>query len=265
MKYNRLLFLLTFLVTACGNSSGFNLPPANRTSHLATMTFVPTSSSSETFTPLPALTYSPTQTLTSTITFTPSITSTASITPTPTFSFPTFQVIMQAHCRYGPAKAFLHAGDLYSGDKGLVWGRYRFSKWLFVKLDKLNYPCWVSPSVVEVTGDINTLVYQEYLLPGPSQLYDPPKKVTATREGDKVVISWSAVYMTVDDDRGYQLDLWVCQEGAYIWWPVSFPDQYTTTYSVTDQAGCSEPSSGKIATVEKHGYSTWVEIVWPSP
>jgi len=48
-----------------------------------------------------------------------------------------------------------------------------------------------------------------------------------------------------------------------IWWPVSFPDQYTTSYSVTDDAGCSQPSHGVIYTVEKHGYSQPEAIPWP--
>jgi hypothetical protein len=70
--------------------------------------------------------------------------------------------------------------------------------------------------------------------------------------------------MTEDDDRGYQLDLFVCQNGSLVWWPVSFPTQYTSSYTVQDDPGCSQPSSGKLALVEKHGYSDWVTIRWPA-
>ena len=35
--------------------------------------------------------------------------------------------------------------------------------------------------------------------------------------------------MTEDKDRGYFIDMFVCQTG-YIWWPVSFPNQYTTSH-----------------------------------
>ncbi|HZW04405.1 MAG TPA: hypothetical protein VFF68_10785 [Anaerolineaceae bacterium] len=44
---------------------------------------------------------------------------------------------------------------------------------------------------------------------------------------------------------------------------MSFPDQYTTSYTVTDQAGCAAPSQGMILTVEKHGYSEPATIPWP--
>jgi hypothetical protein len=255
--------MTVLLIAACGPSP-VDKPMATKTilaSAPATLTSIPDGVISPTVTS----TITPLPTFTSTLTLTPTPTWTPSITPTPTFTFPTFKVIMQAHCRYGPAKAFLHAGDLYSGDSGFVRGRYFLSNWLYVKLDKLDYSCWVAPSVIEVTGDISTLRYTEYNLPGPSILYNPPATVTAIRSGDQVTINWSSVYMTVDDDRGYQLDLFVCQNGTYYWWPVSFPDQYTTTYTITDQAGCSQPSSGRIATVEKHGYSTWISFLWPPP
>lgn len=172
---------------------------------------------------------------------------------------------MQAHCRYGPSKAYLHAADLYSGDRGEVWGRFPYSNWLQVKFEKLTYPCWVSPSVIEISGDISGISYVKVDLVSiiPSVLYGPPTGVRASRSGSKVTISWNQVVMTLDDDRGYFIEAWVCQNGAYLWWTVSFPDQYTTTYTVQDDSGCSQPSRGEIRTVEKHGYTEAVKIPWP--
>lgn len=183
---------------------------------------------------------------------------------TPTFAFPDVKVHTQAHCRYGPSSAYLHAADLYPGDTGTVRGRYVNSAWLHVKFDKLNYWCWVSPSVMDVSGDLNTV---RYITPNlqsvGSNMYGPPQNVRASRNGDQVTISWNQMSMTEDDDRGYFIEAWVCQNGAYIWWTVSFPNQFTTSYTVTDQTGCSNPSSGEIYTVEKHGYSLPVRINWP--
>jgi hypothetical protein len=71
--------------------------------------------------------------------------------------------------------------------------------------------------------------------------------------------------MTTDDDRGYLLELFVCQNTVYIWWTDSYPDQFTTSYTVKDEAGCAQPSSGKLYTVEKHGFSEAVNIPWPPP
>jgi len=172
---------------------------------------------------------------------------------------------MQAHCRYGPSKAYLHAADLYPGDTGTVRGRFKLSQWLYVKFDKLNYFCWVAPSVVDVVGDITTIYYTEPKLPGPSTLYKPPKNVQAVRNEKKVTISWDKVKMTKDDARGYFLDLFVCQDGAYLWWPISFEDQDKTSYTIKDEKGCPAPSGGQLYAVEKHGYTSPVEISWPQP
>ena len=225
-----------------------------------TNTSTPTATSTPTNTP----TQTPTKTFTATITRTPTITNTPTITPTPTFDFPDVIVNTTAHCRYGPSSAYLHAADLYPGDTGTVRGRYVNSKWLHVKFDKLTYWCWVSPSVIDVTGDINTVRYIEPDLQSiGSNMYGPPQNVAASRNGDQVTITWSQMNMTEDDDRGYFIQAWVCQNGAYLWWTVSFPDQYKTSYTVLDQKGCNGPSSGVIYTVEKHGYSLPVTIPWP--
>lgn len=143
-------------------------------------------------TPKPPPTETPTVTSTATSTQTPTITSTATITPTPTFAFPSVSVNKQAHCRYGPSVAYLHAADLYPGDTGTVRNRFRYSSWLYIKFDKLDYFCWVAPSVVDVNGDISSILYKDdlNLQSIGSNQYGPPKGVTAVRNGNEVTISW---------------------------------------------------------------------------
>jgi len=94
-------------------------------------------------------------------------------------------------------------------------------------------------------------------------LYGPPQDVRAGRDGDQVTVTWDQVAMTQDDDRGYFLDVWVCQAGNYVWMPTGIPDQYRTYVTFTDGPGCTQPSGGKIYTVEKHGYTSPVDIPWP--
>jgi hypothetical protein len=171
----------------------------------------------------------------------------------------------QAHCRYGPNVAYLHAADLYPGDTGSVRGRFQNSKWLYVKFDKLDYFCWVAPSVVDLAGDISTLNYAPVNLPGPSVLYKPPQYVMALRSEEYVTISWKMVDMTDDDDRGYFLDMFVCQDGHYLWFPISLATKTETSYTVKDEAGCPLSSGGKLYAVEKHGYTRPVDIPWPAP
>ena len=256
-KYIPLLILVVFLLS-CNLLS----PEAQATSTVDSWTETPVPSL--TFTP--TVTFTPTFTLVPTETLTPTMTFTPTVSATPTYAFPTVTVNKQAHCRYGPSVAYLHAADLYAGDVGTVRGRYIYSKWLYVKFDKLNYFCWVAPSVVDVVGDVSLIAYKELDLQSiGSNMYGPPTGVSAVRVGNEVLISWNQVKMTKDDDRGYLLELFVCQKGAYLWWTDSYPDQYTTSYEVRDEAGCASPSSGKLYTVEKHGFSQPVVIPWPKP
>jgi hypothetical protein len=266
MKIYRAWFLAIMLLSACAPS-----PEEQATQMAMALTAtakVWTETPAPTNTSVPSQTFTPTvtQTLAPTITLTPSITPSPTISPTSTFSFPTVQVNKQAHCRYGPSVAYLHAADLYPEDTGTVRGRFIYSNWLYVRFDKLNYSCWVAPSVVDVVGDITKVNYTQLNLQSiGSNQYGPPNNVHATRDGNQVTISWDQVEMTLDKDRGYLLELFVCQDTFYTWWTDSYPDQYTTSYTVRDEPGCSQPSSGLLYTVEKHGFSEPAVIPWPVP
>ena len=265
MRKPILIFLcLTALTLACMVPSLGAQPTATPLPSQApslTLTSPPTETSSPSSTPIPSVTLPPSQT--PTLTLTPTMTETPGPSPTPTFNFPSVTVNQQAHCRYGPNVAYLHAADLYAGDTGTVRGRFHLSKWLFVKFDKLKYFCWVAPSVVDVVGDINTIKFTEVYLPGPSVLYTAPHNVTALRDGENVTISWEVVPMTDDDDRGYFLDIFVCQGGNYLWYPVALANRDKTSYRIKDEAGCSEASGGQVYAVEKHGYTRPANINWP--
>jgi hypothetical protein len=255
MKIYKIIFLIFLMVSACTPSTE---------EQVTSTSIAVTATSAQTDTP--TATSTSTQTITSTVTFTSTIELSPTATATPTFAFPTVTVNKQAHCRYGPSVAYLHAADLYAGDAGNVRGRYIYSNWLYVKFDKLNYFCWVAPSVVDVVGDVSTVAYKELNLQSiGSNQYGPPSGVTAVRAGNQVTITWNQVKMTKDKDRGYLLELLVCQDTIYKWWTDSYPDQESTSYTVKDEAGCAQPSSGKLYTVEKHGFSEPAIIPWPAP
>ena len=260
MKIFKIMLLIFLFVAGCAPSAEeqatLTAPPAT-----ATMTNQPF-----TETPQPSVTSTRTATPRPTSTLTPTIELSPTASATATFAFPTVAVNKQAHCRYGPSVAYLHAADLYPGDAGEVRGRYIYSNWLYIKFDKLNYFCWAALSVVDVVGDVSTVAYKELNLQSiGSNQYGPPKNVTAVRDGNNVTINWDRVEMTKDKDRGYLLELFVCQDGNYFWWTDSYPDQDSTSYTVKDEAGCNQPSSGKLYTVEKHGFSEPAIIPWPAP
>lgn len=255
--------ILTYLFLIVGCSSDINLftspRPTPTVIMTATVTRSPSPSPSPTPVPTSTPTLTPTETQTPTITFTPTINLTPTITPTATFDFPDVTVLMQANCRYGPGTAYLYAHGLYEGNHGEVNGRNYSGTWLWIKPDNLDWHCWVAASVVEVQGDIRTVVVHRSSLPY-SSLYGPPGKVHASRDGDRVVVSWEAVWMTDDDYRGYLIEATVCQDGNLI--PIAVQTD-RTSYDFSDEQKCSGESSGRLYSVEKHGYSDPVEIPWP--
>jgi hypothetical protein len=168
-------------------------------------------------------------------------------------------VLQQAHCRYGPGTAFLHAHDLYEGDRGIAEGRNASGSWLWIQPSGLDRHCWVAASVVQMSGEIKTLPVVESKLPY-SNLYGPPQNVQAYRDGSTVTITWDLLPFTVDDDRGYMLQLTTCQAGGL----VSENAHITTnSYTIQDESGCAGASGGTLWGVEKHGYTQAVEIPWP--
>jgi hypothetical protein len=168
-------------------------------------------------------------------------------------------ILMQAFCNYGPGKAYLYSHGLYPDDRATVEGRNYSGTWLWLKPDNLDRHCWAAASVMEVTGDVMKLHVVTSRLPH-STLYGPPEDVQAVRQGDQVIIAWDRVWMTEDDDRGYLVEATVCQGGALIPLAVRTDD---ITVTVPDEPGCADASSGKLYTVEKHGYTDPVEIPWP--
>jgi len=222
----------------------------------------------------PSLTIVPIKTLTPTLTF--AITETITLEPsnteflelplqtdTPIVARPEGTVLEQASCRYGPGSAYLFEWGLYPGDYVRILNNNVDGSWVYVKPRSYNNECWVKKDLLETRGDVASL--DEYYSPLPQgYLYKPTHYVIATRSGNEVLIEWEPVWMTEDDDRGYLIEAWVCQNGNYIFLPVGvFP--YTKTFArIVDEPGCQQDSQAKIYTVEKHGYiMPPVTINWP--
>jgi hypothetical protein len=252
---------------------------ANRSSPAPTATTIPTTLPSptptETLSPsptatvtasdTPAPTDTPTPAATDTPVYTPTITPTPSrtptITPTPTYDPPDAHVLEQANCRYGPGAAYLYKYGLYPDNRVEIYGRNDDGSWAYVR--PWYYPdrCWVTVSVLDIfRGDIFDAPVYYSRLPY-SELYLPPETVSATRNGDEVTISWSPVWMTEDDYRGYLIETWLCKDGELVFTPLRSDE---TTITVHDEAGCMAPSGGRVYTAEKHGYTQWRKVPWPA-
>ena len=240
-------------------------PSAPTLAPASTSTATTGSTGTATATPSPSLTPTPSDTptlaSTATDTLTPTITRTPSRTPTPT-AMPEIRgrVMEQSNCRYGPGAAYLYEWGLYPGNRVTVLGRNQDASWVYV--DPWNYvgECWVKTSLLKIlSGDVMN-VHEFYGILPFSELYKPPRAVSAERVGDEVTIIWSSVWMTEDDYRGYLVEAWLCVDRQIVFTPVAVDG---TVLTVHDEAGCQEPSSARVYTAEKHGYTEWRRVDWP--
>jgi hypothetical protein len=219
----------------------------------------------------------PTETATATPTSTPTstalseATSTSTPTATPIASLDGEVQAEKLACRYGPGDLYLYQYGLIQGNKMQVLGRDIHSEWVYVQVQGYDSPCWVNAKYINMNGDIASL---ESVYPGkvniPLSYYWPaPKNVYATRtaDGKQVGIYWDEYIlpdgeMESPDSPRYLAELWLCKDGNLTFTSVF---AWQNNLLVEDEAGCSEPSSGVMYLVEKHGYSGPVTIPWPAP
>lgn len=226
----------------------------------ATSTARPSPTSTPQAPPSPSPTPSPTPTEppTATNTETPSHTPEAS----PTYAILRAGVLVRANCRYGPGEPYLYKYGLVAGSNLEVIGRNEAGTWLLVRAIGGDNPCWVKASLMEVRGEVFAVEPTYTPLPQ-SPYYAPPSGVSATREGELVTLFWNPVTLRPGDASGqypYLIEAWVCLQGELVFTPVG---AYQPTAVIRDEAGCSQPSHGRLYAVEKHGYTRWLEIPWP--
>lgn len=155
-----------------------------------------------------------------------------------------------------------------------VVGRNQDGTWLFVEGVHGWNPCWIRADLARFNdgGDVTThnirIVSPNAMLPIATNLYRPPTGIQAFRSGEKVTVAWNAVWMTEDDYEGYLIEAYLCQDGQLVFTPIKhklpLSQNVDTQYEVlTDEPGCLVPSSARIYTVEKHGYTGYLMIPWP--
>jgi hypothetical protein len=150
-----------------------------------------------------------------------------------------------------------------------VIGRNMDGTWLNIKsaYDPVSNACWIKSTLVKFDiGDIKDVPIVWTALPY-STLYKPPI-VSANRVGNEVSIFWQPVWMTEDDYVGYLVEAWVCQGGSQVFLPIKYATSFDhnstmMVIQVEDDPGCDLPSSARIYTVEKHGYTDYRMIPWP--
>jgi hypothetical protein len=160
---------------------------------------------------------------------------------------------------------YLYLYGMVKGATQEVIGRNDDGSWALTRARGDTTSCWVKTDLMDLSGDIMSVAPihpDNYRLPM-SPYYGPLTNVTAQRNGNEVIVSWSPLVLRAGDDSlqtPYVLQVWVCRGGQILMESIG---SYQTTASVIDESGCSEASHGRITAAEKHGYTRFVEIPWP--
>jgi hypothetical protein len=225
-------------------------------------------------TPLPPATSTPSPTATPTLM--PSLPPANLPLPslTPTAEPPHVTILADSQCMLGPGTDYLMYYPLFALNWMRVIGRNPDGTWLILKAlnDPLWKACWIQTDKVRFDeGSLRDVPIVSLVNSYAEVLYQPPTLVRAVRSGNVMTISWQPVYMTEDDARGYLVEAWVCQGGKQVFVPtglwVSFNQNNNTpemSLQVTDEPGCDVPSNARLYAVEKHGYTPYREIPWPT-
>jgi hypothetical protein len=230
----------------------------------------------------PAATLTPTQTASSTLTPTETLTPTLTLSPVPTYLTLTGVPLHQIACNYGPGDIYLYQEAMNPNYKMQIFGkaiihyRGREQTWLYTQAEGFKLKCFVNAADVQLAGggleDLKIVYPGEVKLP-PSNLWPEPQNVKAERQGDNVIITWDFYDLPggererYDENKPrYLLELWLCKDGELQFTPTGSWDlsKPRSTVTISDEAGCSEPSHGVIYLAEKHGYEGPVKIPWPA-
>jgi hypothetical protein len=195
-------------------------------------------------------------------------------------------VINRIACRYGPGDLYLYRFGLIPGNRMEVRGRVEIrtrretQTWLWGLPEFFPNECWVNARDVKLDGEPSSLevVYPDKVKLPITSNWLPPQNVKAERLGDQVTINWDAYVLPPgeresDNSPQYLLELWLCRDGQVAFTPMGTfhpaasgdePEvRGIDELRVIDEAGCAEPSHGRIFLAEKHGYVGPVEIPWP--
>src|SRR5258706_5667658 len=229
MKNKKLILpiILTLTMAACNLSNTGSVPASTSSATVITSTSLP---AAETLTPIPTLIASamPSETFTPFPLPTDTLIPTAapSKTPYPIVDSLKAQVTAEKlSCRYGPGAEYLYLFAFNGTANIKLVGRTDANNWVWVENKDSNNRennCWVNAKLLNIQGDpkMRPIVYPGLKLPI-SPYYPGPSWAKATRNGNKVEITWEAVPISpgkyADEFmHQYIIEVWRCEGGQII-------------------------------------------------
>lgn len=253
--------LLIVILTACA--------PALRPDQDSASPSAPEVDSSPQAASLPA-TFTATPPPTATLTPSPlPPTETPTLTPIPTVeSLKAKAGAEKIICRYGPGRNYLYLIAFNKNTPLRLIGRTE-GKNDWVLAENGDQDCWVDSTLLTIHDGADpatlSIVYPgEFRLPV-SPYYGPTKVLTAERSGYEITVKWVEVIVSPGKYENeymfpYLVEIWFCKDGEIVFETLG---ARVPEITFTDEAGCAEPSHGRVLIQEKHGYAAPAEIPWP--
>jgi hypothetical protein len=163
---------------------------------------------------------------------------------------------------------YLYLYGMLQGAVQDIIGRTDTGSWVLTRSHGDNKSCWVKTEFLDIRGDVMSveMVYpDQFKLIQSNQGYRSPWDVAAVRSGSQVIISWKSEALRAGDEESassvlYVVETWVCQAGKLVFIPIG---AYIPQVTVIDEAGCAQPSHGRVYFSEKHGYAGPSAVPWP--
>lgn len=211
---------------------------------------------------------------------TPAPTQTETLKPPPPTAVPTYAILTGvvmsddgSYCFYGPGRFYISLTGLIKGNPVQVTGRAEDLNWVYVNFPGVNEGditrCWVQADTLQLSGEFSGLevVYPNGSYHLPRSRFPALQNVIASRSGDLVTINWDAFDLPLGERESeksprYLIEAWLCKDGIVIFTPTPVYSLFGEA-TLTDEAGCTEPSHARVMLSEKHGYTTPVEVLWP--
>jgi len=205
------------------------------------------------------------------VTATPAPTLEPTATPDPSAALLLPQATLPEYtdCFYGPAAFYVYKTSFPAGQQVEVLGVSEEGGWLQVQEAGGWNACWIEVSQAQLVGAaVADLPVVSPLLPRSEYEFGSPLTITTRRDGAVVTVSWEAVYMSADEVQGYLIDAYVCQGGQIVHLPVFVGITYEEntgiiSAQITDEAGCTAPSTAHIVSMGTRGFAEWEKIFWP--
>ncbi len=176
-------------------------------------------------------------------------------------------MLQKANCRYGPGGSYLYKIGMLVGAPIEVVGRTIDGGWANVQFKGTKNLCWISSSLIEVSGDLMSLpdVHGDSTSLPRATNYGPVALTSVSGDSGWVTAEWTPIdlpdnAMVSDIEAEYVVEVWTCRNGGPGFYSLG-TNESSMTFDV--DSSCGQLSHADIVAQNKAGVSGVTEIPLP--